>query len=83
MMNPRKLLNKLMNSPRVLGFLRHVLTTAGGVLVTGGMMNGATLDLGVGFVLALTGFWASAKAPEKQKVTDEQAAAAPRAKKVK
>lgn len=39
----------------LLGIVRHALTTAGGVLITKGVVTATTLDQGVGALLTLAG----------------------------
>jgi hypothetical protein len=44
-----------MSQEDILGIARHVLTTAGGALVTDGMINSSQLHDGVGAVIVLAG----------------------------
>ena len=44
-----------MSNEILLGFVRHLLTTAGGALVTKGLMTAPTLDTGVGAVITILG----------------------------
>jgi hypothetical protein len=39
----------------LLGLVRHLLTTAGGTLITKGVITSTTLDQGVGALLTVTG----------------------------
>lgn len=39
----------------ILGIVRHLLTTAGGTLITKGVITSTTLDQGVGALLTVTG----------------------------
>lgn len=45
-----------MNQEQVLGLLRHVLTVAGGALVTKGLLDESMLLEGVGLVTSIVGF---------------------------
>ena len=44
-----------MNNDILLGLARHLLTTAGGALVTKGLITAPTVDTGVGAVLTIIG----------------------------
>jgi len=39
----------------ILGIVRHALTSAGGSLIAKGLLTAATLDQGIGAVIALAG----------------------------
>lgn len=55
-----------MNTDITLGLVRHLLTTAGGVLVTKGLLTTATLDSTVGAVLTIIGVVWSVFAKKKK-----------------
>lgn len=52
--------------PRVMGALRHLLTSVGPLLAAHGVTTEAYWQIGVGVFMALLGFWASITAPEKK-----------------
>lgn len=45
----------MLSQDTVLGIIRHVLTSAGGALVTDGVLNASQLDDGVGALVVLIG----------------------------
>ena len=45
-----------MNKDIILGIIRHVLTATGGVLVTKGLSDAATIEAAVGALVTLIGF---------------------------
>jgi hypothetical protein len=45
-----------MNQEQILGLLRHVLTVAGGALVTKGLVDESMLLEGVGIISSIVGF---------------------------
>lgn len=57
-----------MSKEIILGLVRHILTTAGGVLATKGVIDAGSAETAVGAVIALAGvIWsvvAKKKAPE-------------------
>jgi len=55
-----------MNRERVFGILRHVLTTAGGIVVARGDLDEPLVEPIVGGLMAAAGFLWSIFAPEKR-----------------
>ena len=55
-----------MNKLKFFGYLRHFITLVGGIAVGVGYMDQGTATQLTGAVLAIAGFFASHKAPEKQ-----------------
>lgn len=58
---------RIMNRERILGIVRHILTTFGGSLVTKGTLDAAQLELAAGAIITLAGIIWSVAAPEKKK----------------
>ena len=54
-----------MNKEQVLGIVRHILTFAGGLVVSKGMLDEATMTAVVGAVITIGGALWSILAPEK------------------
>ena len=53
-------------TPQVMGALRHLLTSLGPLLAAHGVTTEAYWQMAVGILMALVGFIASWKAPEKK-----------------
>ncbi len=56
-----------LRDPRVMGALRHLLTSLGPLLAAHGVTDDQTWQIWVGVTMAAIGFWASMTAPEKRK----------------
>lgn len=56
-----------MNKEQILGFIRHALTLAGGVLITNGMIDEETLIEAVGAAVTLISFTWSLVSKRKAK----------------
>ena len=54
-----------MNKEQVLGVVRHILTFAGGIVVSRGLLDEATMTAVVGAVITIGGALWSILAPEK------------------
>jgi hypothetical protein len=54
-----------MNKEQVLGIVRHVLTFAGGIVVSRGLLDEATMTAVIGAVITIGGAMWSILAPEK------------------
>jgi hypothetical protein len=54
-----------MNKEQVLGIVRHILTFAGGIVVSKGLLDEATMTAVVGAVITIGGALWSILAPEK------------------
>jgi hypothetical protein len=54
-----------MNKEQVLGVVRHILTFGGGIVVSRGMLDEATMTAVVGAVITIGGALWSILAPEK------------------
>ena len=63
---PKAKLTNIMNRERILGIIRHVLTTFGGSLVTKGTIDAGQLELAAGAVITLAGILWSVLSPEKK-----------------
>jgi hypothetical protein len=60
-----------MNNDIIFGLSRHLLTTAGGALVTKGLLTAPALDTGVGAAITLVGIVWSIFSKKKNKPTAE------------
>jgi hypothetical protein len=54
-----------MNKEQVLGIVRHILTFAGGIVVSRGLLDDATVTAVVGAIITIGGAVWSMLAPEK------------------
>jgi hypothetical protein len=54
-----------MNQEQVLGIVRHILTFAGGIVVSRGLLDEATMTAVVGAIITIGGAAWSILAPEK------------------
>jgi hypothetical protein len=63
---PKAKLENLMNRAKILGIVRHLLTTFGGGLVVSGKMSEVDFTSAVGAVVILVGAVWSYFSPEKQ-----------------
>jgi hypothetical protein len=63
---PKAKLTNLMNRAKILGIVRHVLTTFGGGLVVSGKLTEVDWNLAVGAIITLLGVAWSYLSPEKQ-----------------
>lgn len=45
----------MFTTPVIMGFMRHILTAAGGALVAGGYIESADLGMAVGAIMTLVG----------------------------
>jgi hypothetical protein len=57
---------KQMNRDAILGIVRHILTTGGGVLVTNGTLTSEQLQTGAGSLIVLVGIIWSVWAKKKE-----------------
>lgn len=60
-----------LNQDQFLGFLRHLVTFVGGILVARGKLDPAAVETIGGAVVTLIGFLFSAMTPEKRKTESE------------
>lgn len=61
-------LRQALNRPKVMGALRHLLTSMGPLLAAHGVTTDGYWQIGVGVLMAILGFYASLTAKEKQNV---------------
>jgi hypothetical protein len=63
---PKAKLTNIMNRAKILGVVRHLLTTYGGGMVIAGKVSESDFNLAVGAVITIIGFVWSYLSPEKQ-----------------
>ena len=63
---PKAKLENLMNRAKILGIVRHILTTIGGGLVVSGKLSEVDFTAAVGAVITLVGVAWSYYSPEKK-----------------
>ena len=63
---PKAKLSNIMNRAKILGIVRHVLTTFGGGLVVSGKLTEVDWNLAVGAIVTIIGVAWSYLSPEKQ-----------------
>jgi hypothetical protein len=63
---PKAQLKNLMNRAKILGLVRHLLTTFGGGLVVSGKLTEVDWNLAVGAIVTIIGVAWSYLSPEKQ-----------------